>query len=757
VTASLVLDDVVVIDATTGLAGPVATSWLADLGADVVKIEPPTGDPVRSDEPGAFATWNRGKRSVVLDLGLGADRGALEQLLWSADVFVHEWTASEAEALGFGDAALATRQPSLIVASVSGYPYGHPDEGRPGHEILVQARIGAMDELEARRPGPMFVRYPFANWGAAHLLVGGIAARLHQRARTGEARALHTSIFQGAMTVASLYWQRAERPPTWMATHTLPKLNNPGQLSIFECADGRWLQLLGAFTRSGPVADLLEKQGAPELLGAWVTAETRDRFVEIFRARTLDEWTDLLWAEDVVCMPVLDVGQVLQTEQARANGYTVTVDDPELGTTTQAAAPFEVGASRQPCRPGAPQLGADTKAAVARNDLSDRTRMAAAPDWANAGDAFSGVRILDFGSYVAGPYGGQCFADFGADVIKIEAPGGEKGREINQFSACHRGKRDLALDLRHPGAKAVLHRLFRSADVVMHNVRETASVKLGIDEASVRAANPTIVYAHSSAYGLAGPWAEFGGFDPTAFALSGWAREISPAGMPTWFRPSAMDCHTGIALFTAAALGLYERERSGVGPKVATSLLAVAIASAGETLVTADGSFAPFRHVDAAQTGVSAFYRTYEAPDGWFAVAARTTEERAALVAILGETADDALGPDLREQRADDVARALEEAGVPVERVALDHRDRFFDAELARNSRLVERTVTKDYGWFESLGAYWSDSHEPIRHPGPLPAVGEHSRAILRELGYRDEDIDDLVAEGVVVEAPAIP
>jgi crotonobetainyl-CoA:carnitine CoA-transferase CaiB-like acyl-CoA transferase len=212
-----------------------------------------------------------------------------------------------------------------------------------------------------------------------------------------------------------------------------------------------------------------------------------------------------------------------------------------------------------------------------------------------------------------------------------------------------------------------------------------------------------------------------------------------------------MDCHTGIALFTAAALGLYERERSGIGPKAATSLLAVATACAGETLVTGDGSFAPFSHVDAAQTGVSPFYRIYEASDGWFAVAAGTPDERAALTAILGGTGDSA---DLREQRAEDLVHALQSARVPVERVALDHRDRFFDTELGRGSRLVERTVTKDYGWFESLGAYWSDSREPIRHPGPLPAVGEHSRAILRELDYLDEDVDELVAQGIVVEAP---
>ena len=328
-----------IVDLSSGLAGPFATRLLAEFGADVVKVEPPGGDPTRVTAPAGFASWNRSKTSVTIDLDDTVDRERLESLLEGADVLVHDLTQGGATAWGLDDEALRQRHRHLVVSSVTAYPVGHADAERFGTELLVQARSGAMDEQEGLRPGPIAIRMPFASWGAGYLLAGGIAVRLFARERQGVAEPIHTSLMQGALVPASLYWQRAERPPEWMTTHTLPKLNTPPHLSIFRCEDGRWLQVLGGFTKSAPMVAFLDEIGCAHLAGERCLPENQHEWAEVFARRTLDEWTRDLWATDVPCMPVLDLGEVLATDQARLNGYAVEVDDPVFGATWQAGHP----------------------------------------------------------------------------------------------------------------------------------------------------------------------------------------------------------------------------------------------------------------------------------------------------------------------------------------------------------------------------------------------------------------------------------
>ncbi|ETB31095.1 hypothetical protein N602_31650 [Mycobacterium avium subsp. hominissuis 10-5606] len=120
-----------------------------------------------------------------------------------------------------------------------------------------------MDEQQALRQGPMFVRMPFANWCAAYLLAAGIVVRLLHRRTAGVVDPVHTSLLQGALVPAGLYWQRAERPPDWMVRHALRRDDHPSNLTIFRCADGRWIHLLGGFTESEPMRDALDAAGEP--------------------------------------------------------------------------------------------------------------------------------------------------------------------------------------------------------------------------------------------------------------------------------------------------------------------------------------------------------------------------------------------------------------------------------------------------------------------------------------------------------------
>ena len=751
-----VLSGLTVLDLTEELAGPVATRLLAEVGADVVKVEPPHGDVVRGCCPAAFATWNRSKTAITLDVTQDTDSSTLDELLAVSDVVVHNFTPCQASQRGLDDDSLARRFPKLIVASVTGYPPGHPDAERVGDEILVQARLGAMDEQQALREGPMFVRMPFASWCAAYLLAAGIVVRLLERHATGLVHPIHTSLLQGALVPAALYWHRAESPPAWMVRHALRRDDHPSNLTIFQCADGRWIHLLGGFSEAAPIRTVLESLGRLDLAGTAVTVDNRPQWSTVLASKTVDEWTRLLWPAGVICMPVLDMGEVLKLDQARANRYSVEVEDPHFGLTVQAGFPFEVEPPPGVRRPAPWAPGSTPQLLERLNDVSNH--QSASADRPSRSGGLASLRVVDFGSYVAGPMGAQCFADFGAEVIKVEPPWGEPGRTINQFTGCQRGKRSLAIDMRDPEAAQIIQKLVASADVVMHNMRESAARRLGIDESSVRAINPKAVFAHSSAYGSNGPWKDFGAFDPAACALSGWEQHISgPGKRPTWLRNSVMDSQAGLSLFLASVVALYRRAVAGVTSPARTSLLAVAATSSSETLLLEDGACTPFAAIDADQAGISPYYRIYKASDGWIAIAARGDQQQQSLHQVLRAVDASSFAALIVGQDGQELLDKLIRAGVPAELVVTDGRDSFFDRELPLAAGLVTRCVTKDYGWFENPNGFWSDGRQPIRSMLPIPAVGEHTIEILGTLGYSAEESNHLIDDGVVAVGPVTP
>jgi crotonobetainyl-CoA:carnitine CoA-transferase CaiB-like acyl-CoA transferase len=256
-----ILDGIRIVDLTTGLSGPAATRLLAEQGADVIKVEGPGGDLVRGTA--AFATWNRSKSGVVLDIDQPEGRRQLQGLLATADVLVHGLRPSKALSVGLDAATLASSAPDLIVCTVGGFPIDHPDAERPGYDILIQARSGAMDEVWGARRGPIFLRLPVPSWATMYLVASGILARLIVRDRSGQAGPVHTSLYQGMMAVLTMLWNRAEHPtPLLTAKAPLQKgtEGTPG-LSMFECACGGWLQTQLGYSEHPLIVETLAEMG----------------------------------------------------------------------------------------------------------------------------------------------------------------------------------------------------------------------------------------------------------------------------------------------------------------------------------------------------------------------------------------------------------------------------------------------------------------------------------------------------------------
>ncbi|KAA1394282.1 CoA transferase [Aeromicrobium ginsengisoli] len=745
-----------VVEIATGLAAPAATRLLAEAGADVVKVESLDGDPTRERHPAAFASWNRSKRSVVLDVDSADGLEGVHTLIDLADVVVHDLPAARATALSLDTASVTERHPGVVVASVPAYPVGHPRADDDVSDSLVQAAEGLMDEQQGHREGPVFVRIPYSSWSAAYLLAAGTVARLVQRERTGLALPISTSLFQGALSAAALYWQRWERLPETLTRHTLPKIDPDAALSIFECSDHRWVQLAGAvggWIESPPVLEALALMDRVELSEIGVTRANQEQWNEVFRQHDSEWWSAVLAEADVPCMIVRELGECFTSDQAAVNDYVVEVDDAVVGKALQAG-PTVHTTPRSVVRSAAPALGASTLDDVRASWAVAPTRPVAPTALPADTRPLAGLRGLDFGTAIAGPFGAQCLSDLGVDVVKVEPLRGDRGRVLTQFAGSHRGKRAIALDLKNPASRPILDGLLERCDVVLHNMRLAPASRLGLDGPGLRATNPRIAFSHVSAYGPAGNMAALPGYDPTAQAFTGWEHAIAGEGNPpVWLRSSVFDVQAGLASAFGAVVSLFQRERTGLPGDAATSLLAVGITASSELVVDpVTGQASEIEVLDAGQHGLSDTHRIYQLADGWIAVAALAADEQAAFRDVVGagDPADALAGRSVAATLA-----AMAEAGVPASPVRLDQLDAFHDNPVHHTLGVSRTLQTPGFGQIDLVGGWWDFGPAPADES--VPALGQHTHEVLRELGLDTDAVESLLADGVIGVAPRVP
>jgi crotonobetainyl-CoA:carnitine CoA-transferase CaiB-like acyl-CoA transferase len=754
-----ILDGVRVIDMTEGLAGSVACLLLAESGADVARVEAPGDSAARARS--SFRTWNRSKRSVVLDLQTAAGRDRLQALLGGADVVVHEYPPSQASALGLDDRTLASRFPRLIVSSVLSWPVNHALAGRPVDELLAMSRLGICDEqLPMRRPGPVFIRFPLGSWGAVYLAASGIVARLLVRQWSGRGGPAHTSLVQGALVPMGMHWSRAESPPPSLAIG-MPKASRGSQATIFECADGVWIHIMknpdGVPLMQKLLADMGSARVAELNAAAGDSAfgyPNRGANAAAFRMRLSNEWLQELWAHDVAVQPALPFGAIFDDEQARANGYVIDLDDPEVGRIVVGGLPLSIQPPQRVARP-APRQGEHTDEVLAEwlgpdDAAAPRQPRPTRTGWSGR-HPLAGVKVLDLGNYLAGPYGPMLLADLGAEVVKVEATTGDAMRFVAwAFAGCQRGKRSVALDLKAKASRPALEALVQWADIVHHNLRMPAARRLGVDYESLRAVNPRMVYCHTTSYGPTGDRADWPGYDQLFQAQCGW--EVLGAGdgnPPMWHRFGFMDHQCALSSVLACLLALYRREETGEGQFVAGSLLGAGALTASETYVAEDGGLAPVDVVDADQTGTGPGYRIIEVADGWIAVAAHQAEQMEALCQVAGVSDPLQVPAALRPRPREAVITELDAAGVPCEPVLEDQRDPFFDDPSNLAAGLVASYQHAEWGRLEQPGGLWWFGDLDVRLEHPPPALGQHTVEVLTEVGLAKADVDRLVSSGV--------
>jgi crotonobetainyl-CoA:carnitine CoA-transferase CaiB-like acyl-CoA transferase len=795
------LEGIRVVDLATERA-ELTGRMLADLGALVIKVEPPGGaasrrlPPFDGDTSLCWSAYARGKRSVVLDLASGADRARLADLVANADVLVESFDPGVMAGLGLGYATLRERNPGLVYASVTPYGQDGPDAATPATDLTLEAAGGLVSLQGDRDRPPIPLGFPQASLHAGAQAAADVVIALCERERSGLGQHLDVSIQAAVvwtlMNATGYPPNTGGNPPGTCELRAGPPAEILPGLALplaFQCADGSGVMNFGLPNIGWKTLHRMMKWaesrgGIPEPLRGidwrtWVgdaveqklsVERVRDAIgalLDFLRTRTKHEVRAFSLENEIVLAPVHTVADLRVDPQLAAREYWT-----QLGGRTHAG-PFArlSGTPIRYERP-APALG---EAQPLLDALRPRAHAALRP----TASAFDGLRVADFAWVGVGPLISKAFADHGATVVKVESANrpdvlrqlppfkdGKPGYDRSQFLAnFNTSKLSLSLDLSTDGGRALARRLALWADVVTDSFTPGTMQKLGLDYASIARERPDIVMLSTCLRGQTGPERAFSGFGNQGAALAGL---YSITGWPDRPPCGPWGAYTDFIAprfgVTALAAALYHRARTGEGQHIDLSQVEAGIHFL-EPLVLdyeASGRVAgPIGHASprASPHGVFACAGT----ERYLALAVETAAQWEALAGVVAPLAafsfaarraeSDAIAELLRAWCRDRdpfaAARELQAAGVPA--AAVQHpSDLYGDRQLAHRGFFV----TLDHpemGPTPYDGPVTRFSRTPARLRLPAPLLGQHTYEVLSGLlGLSDDEIAEHAASGAL-------
>lgn len=801
-----VLAGVRVLDLSTGPVGGFATAVLADFGADVVKLEPPGGDRFR-----ALATsplWLRGKRSAVIDLSTDQGREAVHGLVDTADVMVVSGSPGRSSRWGIDAASAFERNPALVHCSITPWGARGPCAEFPGYEGLVAAKSGRMLAFAAQLPreGPVYGAVPVATHGASQGAVHGVLAALLARERSGRGQRVETSLLQGMLPYdlwAALLHQlltRSKLPPPdpKLVGGMMPTLNYHPVLA----KDDRWIQcgnllehlflsFLDAIDLLGELLDDEAFQGPPATWSWDAIEQARDRILLRVREKTAAEWMEIFRGNgNVAAEPFLDPREALDLPDLVDNGAVVEVHDPERGRVRQIGPIARLTETPAvPVRP-APRVGEHTDQVL--SEARDRPGYTPLEVSATAGP-LSDTFVLDISTVIAAPLATSLLADLGARVIKVEPITGDPYRHLlpngELAVKTNAGKESICIDLKSERGRELLRELVRRADALVHNFRPGVPERLGFGYEQARELRPGIVWVALNGYGPDGPGAQRPATHPVMGAAAGGAgyqagaalavpcttleeiREISR--QLSQANEANPDPSSSVVGASAILLALLASRRHGIGQAVFVDMLTANAWANADYFLEYDGK-PPRPPVDPDLYGLEACYRLYQAKEGWVFLAVPGDRDFARFCTAVDR---------------DDLARDPRFEG----REARRKHDQALAAEIAAlfqlrdasgwEKLLTERNVGCVRADGASVGEFFTQDPQILanglapgcRHArfgemrrwgplttvdgtlpsyGPSPLAGEHTDALLEELGHTAAEIAQLREAGVVASEP---
>jgi crotonobetainyl-CoA:carnitine CoA-transferase CaiB-like acyl-CoA transferase len=749
-----------VVEIASDIAGPYCTKLLADLGAEVIKIESPTGDPLRDWGPfpggakdpnksGLFEYLNAGKLGATIDLD--ADSSDSRSLIASADLLCDGMPPGALDSFGLGVSALQGLRPGLVVVRISPFGQHGPLRDRQVTPLTVQAASGWVNLREPDRPPVQ------AGARIAEYVAGGYAALSALTAlRTLSGNATHVvevdvSVMESLLSTLPYPMLMAEK----MRGLGLPPNTKAGPvLGVVRAADG-WLGincLTGQHWLDVCAMLGLDEYGEHQIavmLGGPERAEFYEKAQPWLLERTVDEIVELSQALRIPATPVNDGATVLDCPQYRDRGFFVDAGGDDWSF-RRPGAPFRLSKTPVlPVRP-APRLGQPNATGATR-----RSRPGVGRDL-----PFGGVKVLDLSTFWAGAYLTCYLGAFGADITKVESiqrPDGFRysGAYAHEgdlwyersglWQATNLNKRDITLDLASDAGRDIARRLVRDADVVVENFSPRVVEQFDLDYESLVALNPDVIQVRMPGFGLHGPWRDYVGWAFNFEQTSGMAAVTGyPDGPPCVLQGPAdpiVGVHAGVALLAA----LEHRARTGEGQLIEIAQIEVAACLAAEPVIEYSmNGVVPQRDGNRQRGYLQGVYPT--AVDGaWVAISIRDD------AGLDHDAFDEAVAAWTSTLQPSDVIDAFDAQGIRVEQVLT--AEAMYDVPVLEAREYYQQLEHPITGAHRYPGWPFRIAPGPVgHHRFPPPTLGQHNDEVLRGLGFTDAEIDDLRARKVIGE-----
>jgi crotonobetainyl-CoA:carnitine CoA-transferase CaiB-like acyl-CoA transferase len=728
-----------VVEITREISGPYAAKLFVDLGAEVTKLEPPGGDPLRDWGPfpggipdpgrsGLFQYLNAGKRIAAL-------RDARE-LIAGAHLLIENFPPGTLEGWGFDRDGLSGLNPNLVLLRMSAFGQSGPWRDRPATSLTLQAVSGWVSARDPDRP-PVQVGARIAEYVAG--AYGALGALTALRCASDGVVQVDVSEFESLLSTLPYPMLMAEK----MLSLGLPaNARGAPMLGVVRAADGwvgincltgqHWLDVCAMLG----LPEFGEQQ-IPIMLGGPERTEFYSRAEPLLAQQTVAEIVDLSQALRIPATPVNDGATVLECPQYAKREFFI-----EGGSGT--AGGFQ--------RPGTPfRL---TKGPAVQHHPASLWRSGAVP--------FADLKVLDLTTFWAGAYLTCYLGAFGADIVKVESiqrpdgfrysgafpfEGDDWYERSGLWQATNLNKRDLTLDLTSRRGLEIVRRLAAQADVVVENFSPRVVEQFGLDYESLAALKPDVIMIRMPGFGLQGPWREYVGwalnFEQTAGMSAVTGYPDGPPCNPQGPADPLVGVHAGVALLAA----LEHRRRTGEGRLIEVAQIEVAACVTAEPVIeySMNGVVQP-REGNRRRGYLQGVYPTNE--DGaWVALSLPEDPD------VDHDAFDAMVAAWTSTQAPAEIMEALAAQGVPVERVITG--DRMYDIPQLDARGFYEELVHPVTGSHRYPGWPFRITPGPARdHRGAPPTLGQHNDEILRGLGLSADELAALRAERVIGERP---
>jgi crotonobetainyl-CoA:carnitine CoA-transferase CaiB-like acyl-CoA transferase len=766
-----------------------ATRWLADLGADVIKVEPPGGDPNRLLPPFAgniehherslpFIHANTNKRSIMLDIGRESDAEIFVRLLASANLFVEATPFGYLEKFSFDDERLKQINAALVTVSLTPFGRTGPYRHYKGSDAIANATGGFLfgqgDNKKGQCTAPSHLAYQMAGGMAAMLALTGIR---HAR-ETGAGQRIDMSLqealtFTNSSSIARYTREnRLERRPGG-------KAYGGAGTNIYRCKDGRYVH----FTTNMP-------HMWREFAQNWMTdkslagpewenpryrdehsSEVADTFTKFIAQFDSDEFANEAQARHLAAAPLNTVGQFVNCEQNRVRDWLQETEHPVIGRYTAPGFSMRLSLTPMQIRRPAPLLDQDRKEILAELERLPSKSPYKEVDRAEARQPMlAGLRMADLTQQYAGPLGTALLAYYGMEVVKIETgtiP--SKEREAAVHACMNRAKLGCTINLRHAAGKELFKQLVTKSDVVVDNFSSGVLERLGFSFEELQKVNPGIVQVVMPGWGVAGPLKSWVAWGWQLLAYTGimrlWGYPDSP--METRCKIAWPDRVGSVTMALGVLAALEYQARTGKGQFIEAGMLEAQGSMLGPAILdyTVNGNEWDAMGYREILGEPYAPYGCYPCAgeDSWIIIACAGDEEWQSMIKIIGKSSwaaepkfatksgrnqhrdelDQRLSQWTHKYTAKQIFRLLQEAGVAAG-IPSSGEDLFHDIHLRARGHIVE-TDAQPWGKITHHGLPGIPSLSTANAARPAPWIGRHNDQVFGEiLGLSVERIEEL-------------